>query len=53
MKQFIPSHPRSLREWGQTLALIVIALPAFVGAMGVGDGCRKFLLQLLQTADRR
>lgn len=28
-------HPRSFREWGQTLGLMAIALPAFIGAMGV------------------
>jgi Flp pilus assembly protein TadG len=42
MKKLIPSRPRSFREWGQTLALMVIALPAFVGAMGLATDVGNF-----------
>ena len=52
IKKLIPSRPRSFREWGQTLALMVIALPAFVGAMGLATDVGNFYYNYyrLQTA---
>ncbi len=47
----MPSRRKSLRERGQTLALMVVALPAFVGAVGLAMDVGKFLFQLLQDAD--
>ncbi len=35
IKALVCSRPRSYRRSGQTLALMVIALPAFIGAMGL------------------
>jgi Flp pilus assembly protein TadG len=35
-------HPKSVREWGQTMAFMVIALPAFVGAMGLAVDVGNF-----------
>jgi hypothetical protein len=52
MKKIIPKRLRSLREWGQTLALVVIALPAFIGAMGLATDVGNFYYNYykLQTA---
>jgi hypothetical protein len=53
MKKLIPSHPRSLRQWGQSLALMVIALPAFIAFMGLATdiGNLYYNSYKLQTAD--
>jgi Flp pilus assembly protein TadG len=35
-------HPKSVGEWGQTMAFMVITLPAFVGAMGLAVDVGNF-----------
>src|SRR5208337_1279511 len=52
MKKIIPSRPKTLRQWGQTLALLAIALPAVIGAMGLATDVGNFYYNYykLQTA---
>ncbi len=39
------SRPRFHRQWGQTLALMVIVLPAFIGALGLALDVGNFYFQ--------
>jgi Flp pilus assembly protein TadG len=45
-------HPKSVREWGQTLVFMVFALPAFIGAMGLAADVGNFYYNYykMQTA---
>ncbi len=35
-------HPKSRRQWGQSIALMVVALPAFVGTVGLAIDVGNF-----------
>ncbi len=42
MAKSVFSRPRSLREWGQTMALMAIALPTVVGGLGLASDVGNF-----------
>lgn len=53
MKKITRSRPRSLQQWGQTMALVVFAMPALVvvAALATDIGNLYFNYYKLQTAD--
>jgi Flp pilus assembly protein TadG len=42
-------YPKSRREWGQSIALMVVALPAFVGAVGLAMDIGNFYFNYYKT----